>query len=157
MPSSARLSGSYETRGWISAGAPATTAPTPYNSQIDPGLVTVSSTGVVTVIAWQTVRAGLQYYLPGLDGRMWVSANYANVFSPNAPNLLTITPATATAKAATNAASIRNALNWFDVNVMGDVTPALRLGLEYAYSADKYVSGVSALNHRVQASAFYIF
>jgi hypothetical protein len=142
----------------LPVGSPAGTAATPYNPQVDPGIVTISSTGVVTLIQWQTVRAGLQYYLPGLDGKMWISANYANVFSPNEPTLVsTITPATMTTKAVTNASTLRNALNWFDVNVMGDLTPAVRLGLEYAYSADKYLDGLTGTNHRVQGSAFFIF
>jgi len=142
----------------VPAGSPAGTASTTaYNPQIDPGLVTVDGKGNVTVIQWQTIRAGLQYTLPGLDGKMWISGNYANVTSPNAPSLITTTAATATAKATTNAATIRNSLNWFDVNVMGDLTPAVRLGVEYAYSADKYVDGQTGTNHRVQGSAFYIF
>jgi hypothetical protein len=142
----------------VPAGSPAgTVSTTAYNPQIDPGLVTVDSKGNVTVIQWQTIRGGLQYYLPGLDGKMWISGNYANVTSPNAPGLITTTPATATAKATTNANTIRNALNWFDVCVMGDLTPAVRLGIEYAYSADKYVDSQIGVNHRVQGSAFYIF
>jgi hypothetical protein len=142
----------------VPAGSPAgTVSTTPYNSQIDPGIVTIDGKGNVTMIQWRTVRVGLQYYFPGLDGKMWISANYSNVSSPNAPNLLTTTPATATAAATTNAASIRNALNWFDVNVMGDLTPAVRLGIEYALSSDKYVDGMTGTNHRVQGSAFYIF
>jgi hypothetical protein len=136
--------------------APGTT-PTPYNPQIDTGLVNVGSSGNMTVIKWQTIRGGVQYYLPGLDGKMWISGNYANVSSPNAPTLLTTTPATATTKATTNASAIRNALNWFDVCVMGDLTPAVRLGVEYAYSGDKYVDGQTGVNHRVQGSAFFIF
>ena len=142
----------------VPANSPAgTVSTTAYNPDIDAGLVTVSGSGVVTPIQWQTIRAGLQYTLPRLDGKMWISANYANVSSPNAPNLLTVTPATATAKATTNAAAIRNALNWFDVNIMGDLTPAVRLGIEYAYSGDKYADGQTGVNHRVQGSAFYIF
>ncbi len=136
------------------AGAVSTT---PYNPQIDPGLVTIDGKGNVTLIEWQTIRGGLQYYFPGLDGKMWISGNYANVSSPNAPNLLTTTTVAATGKTTTNAAAVRNALNWFDVNLMGDVTPAVRLGVEYAYSADKYLDGTTAPNHRVQGSAFYIF
>jgi hypothetical protein len=31
------------------------------------------------------------------------------------------------------------------------------LGLEYANTRDTYVSGVFAINHRVQLSAFFIF
>lgn len=142
----------------VPLGSPTgTVSTTAYNPQIDPGLVTVDAKGNVTVIQWQTIRAGLQYYLPGLNGKMWISGNYANVSSPNAPGLITTTAATATAKATTNANAIRNALNWFDVNVMGDITPAVRLGIEYTYSADKYVDNQVGVNHRVQGSAFYIF
>jgi hypothetical protein len=142
----------------VPVGSPAgTVSTTPYNPQIDPGFVTIDGKGNMTLIGWQTLRAGLQYYLPGLDGRMWISANYANVTSPNAPSLVTTTAATATTKATTNATTIRDALNWFDVNIMGDLTPAVRLGVEYAYSADKYADGTTAPNHRVQGSAFYIF
>ena len=130
---------------------------TAYNPQIDPGFVTVDAKGNVTVIQWQTIRGGLQYYLPGLDGKMWISGNYANVSSPNAPGLVTTTTATAKAPATSNANTIRNALNWFDVCVMGDITPAVRLGIEYAYSADKYADSQIGVNHRVQGSAFYIF
>jgi hypothetical protein len=141
----------------LPANSPAGTAATPYNPDIDAGLVTVDGKGNVTVIQWRTIRGGLQYMLPGLDGRMWISGNYANVTSPNAPGLVTVTPATMTAKASTNAATIRDALNWFDVNVMGDLTPAVRLGIEYAYSADRYADGQTGVNHRAQASAFYVF
>jgi hypothetical protein len=142
-----------------SGSASTAVSTTAYNPQIDPGLVTVDGHGNVTVIQWQTIRAGLQYYFPGLDGKMWISGNYANVSSPNAPSLLTTTTATVAGKTTTttNAASIRNTLNWFDVNLMGDLTPAVRLGLEYAYSADKYCDGQTGVNHRVQGSAFYIF
>jgi len=144
----------------VPAGSPAgTVSTTPYNSDVDAGFVTVNSKGDVTVIQWRTLRAGLQYTIPGLDGKMWLSSNYANVTSPNAPTLLTSTSTTTAGKTTTttNASSIRNALNWFDVNVMGDLTPAVRLGIEYAFSADKYADGVTGVNHRAQASAFYIF
>jgi len=142
----------------VPAGSPVgTVSTTAYNPQIDPGLVTVDGKGNVTVIQWQTLRAGLQYYFPGMDGKMWLSANYANVSSPNAPGLVTTTAATATAKATSNAATIRNALNWFDVLVMGDITPAVRLGVEYAYSADRYADSQTGVNHRVQGSAYFIF
>ncbi len=142
----------------VPAGSAAgTVSTTAYNPQIDSGLVTVDGKGNVTVIEWQTLRAGLEYTFPGVDGRLRLSGNYANVTSPNALKLLTTTPATATAAATTNAAKIRDALNWFDVCLMGDLTPAVRLGVEYAYSTDKYADGESGVNHRVQASAFYVF
>ena len=38
-------------------------------------------------------------------------------------------------------ATIRDAMNFFDVNLMGDLTPAVRLGIEFAYYADRYMDG----------------
>lgn len=135
--------------------------PTVYNPQLDPGIASINANNQVSFIDVRTIRAGLQYYFPGLDGRMWFSANYANVSIPNAASFVTTStvPAMGTtpAKMVTTASTLRSSLNFFDALVMGDVTPAVRLGLEYALYADKYVDGVSGVNHRVQGSAFYIF
>jgi len=142
----------------VPAGSPpGTPSTTPYNPQLDAGLVTVDAKGNATVIQWQTLRAGLQYTLPGLDGRFWIAANYANVTSPNAPRLITQIGATATARATTNAPAIRNVLNWFNVYFMSELTPAVRLGFAYAYSNDKYLDGQSGTNHRLEGSAYYVF
>ena len=74
----------------VPAGSPAgIVSTTPYNPQIDPGFVSVDGVGNVSVIEWQTIRLGLQYTLPRLDGKMWIAANYANVSAPNAPSLVT--------------------------------------------------------------------
>jgi hypothetical protein len=135
---------------------------TVYNPQIDAGIATINPvTQAVSLINWRTVRGGLQYYFPGVDGKMWLSANYANVAVPNAASFVitTTTPAMGAtpAKTTSNAGTLRSTLNFFDVNVMGDLTPAVRLGLEYAYYTDKYEDGVSGTNHRVQGSAYYVF
>jgi hypothetical protein len=47
--------------------------------------------------------------------------------------------------------------NWADGNVMADITPAVRLGLEYSWFNQTYADSVSATDHRLQASIFYIF
>jgi hypothetical protein len=162
----------------VAAGDPVGSVASVYNPQADPGLAGINPvTGAVTLINWQTIRGGLQYYFPGVDGRMWLTANYANVTMPNASTFLgypsslaqgiAAAKATATTPAITAVTpvagklvaptTVRNALNFFDVALMGDLTPAVRLGIEYAYYVDKYMDGVSAPNHRVQASAFYIF
>jgi hypothetical protein len=52
---------------------------------------------------------------------------------------------------------LRSGEDFVDANIFADVTPAFRLGAEYAYSNDHYVDGVDAINHRFQFSAFYIF
>lgn len=160
---------------------PVGSVPSVYNPQADPGLAGINpATGAVTLVNWQTIRGGLQYYFPGVDGKMWLSANYANVTMPNAgtfasypatlaqgvaavkasagpPPVAAVTAVAPVAGKLVAPATLRNAMNFFDVLIMGDLTPAVRLGLEYAYYTDKYWDGVSGQNHRVQASAFYIF
>jgi len=116
--------------------------PTVYNPQIDNGIATINpASQAVSFIEWRTIRGGLQYYFPGMDGKMWLSGNYANVNSPNAGSFATTTttPATGTtpAKTTTTAGTLRSTLN--------------------AYYTDKYADGISGTNHRVQGSAYYIF
>ena len=118
-------------------------APT-YTPNVDPGLVVFNADGTLHLIQWQSAIVGLQYYFPKLNGRSWISANYSHMDSNNAklhgaPN------------------KVRNAEDWFDVNLFGDVTPAVRIGLEYAWFRDEYADGNTPINHRVQLSAFYLF
>ncbi len=115
-----------------------------FNPQIDPGIVTYDATGTLRFIQWTTYRIGAQYYLPGIDGKMWLSANYSHMGSANAKDYGAAT-------------SVLSSLDWFDLNVMGDLTPAVRLGLEYANYNTEYADGIHAIDHRVQGSAFFIF
>ena len=48
-------------------------------------------------------------------------------------------------------------MDWFDVNLFWDATPAVRFGAEYSYTKQTYGDGVEAKNTRGQFSAFYIF
>ena len=115
-----------------------------YNPHIDPGIAVYDALGNLHFIQWTTFRGGLQYYLPGLDGKMWVSANYSRVQTANAQRLGAL-------------AATLSSLDWFDFNVMGDITPAVRVGVEYANYNTFYGDAVHAIDHRVQGSAFYIF
>ena len=122
----------------------ATPAPT-YTPNIDPGLAVFNINGInVDLIQWQSYIFGLQYYLPGLKGRGWISANYSHMDSNNSSS-----------HGAAN--KVRFKEDWADVNLFGDVTPAVRIGLEYAWFRDQYVDGNAPVNHRVQLSAFYLF
>jgi len=115
-----------------------------YNSQIDPGMVVYGSDGILHAVQWTTYRVGAQYYFPGLDGKMWISGNYSRTSSSNASTF-------------GNANATLDHVDWFDVNLMGDLTPAVRLGIEYANYNTSYADGIHALNHRIYTSAFYIF
>jgi hypothetical protein len=124
----------------------ATPAPAyaPATGTLDGGLAVFNSDGTLHLIQWQSYLFGLQYYLPALNGRAWISANYSHLSSNNA-------------KQHGAAAKIRDHEDWFDVNLFGDVTPAVRLGLEYSFFRDAYVDGNTPVNHRVQLSVFYLF
>jgi hypothetical protein len=112
---------------------------------IDNGIATYTAGGQLNFIQWTSYLIGAQYYLPGLDGRLWVSGNFSHMESSNTPKLYA------------SSTKVRGAEDWWDVNLFGDVTPALRLGLEYAQFIDHYVDGNSPTNQRVQLSGFFIF
>ena len=118
-------------------------APT-YAASVDPGLAVYDPTGEMHLIQWTTYFAGLQYYLPGVDGRLWVSANYSHSESSNARLFGAPTKA-------------RLGEDWFDACVFGDATPQIRLGVEYGNFNDQYGDGHHAINHKVQFDAFYVF
>jgi hypothetical protein len=124
--------------------APPAVAPV-YAANIDPGIATYDSNGNLHFIQWIAVLAGAQYYVPGLDGKMFVSANYSHLESPNTGDYFP------------NSKSVRKAQDWWDVTVMGDITDAVRLGVEYANTRDEYLDGNHARNQRGQVSAWYIF
>ena len=131
-------------------------APT-YPQDIDDGLVTFDQNGVMHPIQWTSYLVGLQWYLPGLDGKVWVSGNFSHMESGNSAQFTRTNPLT-------NPADINypsytlvlQSRNWFDVNFFADVG-AVRLGAEYANFNDQYVDGVHAINHRVQVSGFFLF
>jgi len=128
---------------------PTGAAPAPaYTVDADPTLIVFDNTGVAHLIQWQSVLVGLQYYLPGLDGRMWVSSNYSHLSSDNAAKY-----------ASSLITGARKHEDFVDANLFADVLPSVRLGLEYAFFRDVYSDAGStfAVNHRVQLSAFYLF
>jgi hypothetical protein len=122
--------------------APAGGAPPVAN--IDPGIVTYDAGGGLHGIQWTSYLVGAQYYLPGIDGKIFISGNYSHIQSANSHFY--------GAAARTTAAE-----DWFDVNLFADPVPAVRVGLEYANFNTMTVDGIHSLNHRLQLSGFFIF
>jgi hypothetical protein len=114
-------------------------------ANIDAGIIGFDTGGGIHGIQWTTYLIGGQYYLPGLDGRMWISGSYSHIESNNI-QLYTTTPTT-----------ITKAEDWFDVNLFADPVPAVRVGLEYANFNTMTLDGIHSINHRLQLSGFYIF
>jgi hypothetical protein len=125
----------YVTKGVTSTAA----------ANIDPGYVMYDNLGNLVLVEWESWIFGLQYYLPALDGRVWITGNISNIRSSNLQNGFG-TPS----KARLSEIFADGCLFW-------DPTDAVRLGVETAMFDDEYVDRTHAQNLRVQFSAFYIF
>ena len=119
------------------------TAPA-YTPNIDSGIVSYDAGGGLHGIQWTTFLIGAQYYVPGLDGALWISGNYSHTSSDNAGRFGA-------------PAKVRQVEDWFDVSLFVDPTPAVRIGIEYANYNDMYFDGNHAINHRGQLSGFFIY
>ena len=114
-----------------------------YTPDVDTGPVVFTPDGVLHPVRWEAFVVGLQYALPP-SGRFWVTANYSQLASRNAQDLGVPT-------------RVFTFSRWFDANLFCEVTPAVRLGLEYAWFGQTYADGAQTQNHRAQLSAFYLF
>lgn len=115
-------------------------APT-YTPDIDPGIAVYDKSGKLQLVQWTTFLVGAQYYLPGLEGRAWVSLNYARAQSSNAKSL----------------SGVWETKEWYDVNLFADPLPFLRFGLEAGRFHDTYADGTNAFAYRGRFTGFMFF
>lgn len=131
---------------------PALANPPPvYTPDIDNGLVTFDSSGVLHTIDWQTFMAGVQYYVPPM-GRVILSANYTEAYSKNMENLYP--QGGAEIGLLTKVAKL---LRYADANVFWDVTPAVRVGGSFQVTTTEYIDGETPRNFRFMAQGLYFF
>ena len=121
---------------------------------VDPGLVMwfpdAAAAGGFSLhaVQWSTAMVGLQYYLP-VKNYTWLAVNYSNTQSDNAKYFGGLSAA--------GAKKVWNSENFYDVSLLSDVTPAVRLGLEGALYDMTYVDNTEGKDYRLQFSAFYLF
>lgn len=120
-----------------------TPAPT-YSPNYDPGLAVFAPDGTLHLIGWQTYLIGGQYYLPGTNGRLWVSGNYSHMSSPNSSSY---GPAT----------KVKIGEDWFSASIWGDVTSQVRMGFGYSNYNDQYADSHHAINHHLGFNSFFVF
>jgi hypothetical protein len=133
-----------------SAGINFPTIPgTTYTPDIDPGIVTYDQRGGLHAIEWTTYLVGAELYLPPRS-RWWISGNYGHLESANSHYYTFGT-------CGTGPCGVLFAEDWFDANLSSDLTPSIRVGVEYANFNDTYVNGLKAINHRGQLSGFFLF
>jgi hypothetical protein len=131
---------------------PALVQPAPtYNANIDDGIVTFDTRGVLHTIDWRTLVGGFQYYLPP-NGRVFITGNITHSYSKNIDklyprggsevNLLTY---------------VARQTRYYDVNVFFDATSAIRVGASLQYTAVEYIDGNKPHNVREMLQALYVF
>ncbi len=131
---------------------PAQANPPPeYEGNIDAGLVSFDTQGVLHTIDWQAFRVGLVYYLPP-TGRLIFSANYTQAYSKNMRDLFP--RGGAEIELLTRVA---DRSRYVDANLFFDATPALRFGISGSYMVVKYIDGDEPHNWRGRAQAMYFF
>jgi hypothetical protein len=114
---------------------PAQQNPPPvYTGDVDNGLVTFDTLGVLHTINWWAFKAGLQYYLPG-DTRLIFSANYTQSHSNNMGKLFLAGGAEIELLG-----TIADTSRYADANLFFDLTPSVRLGISGQYTEVEYLA-----------------
>ncbi len=140
-----------------------TAVPPAWPTNIDQGLVTYDITPggfALHPIQWTSILGGIEYYLPGLNGKVWVSGNYSHTQSNNTSQFARAasdTPNPGEYFYPASTAQVRHGEDWWDANVFFDPVASVRVGLELAEFMDHYVDGFTAKNYRAQASGFFLF
>ena len=137
---------------------PAAVYPPPlYEANIDAGLVSFDTQGILHTIDWMAFRVGLQYYLPP-DGRWIFSANYTQAHSANMAMLFPQGGAEIDLQT-----HVADTLRYADSKLTFDVTPVVRVGVTGQYTQTVYLPNPGSLyrdkphNIRVSGSALYLF
>jgi hypothetical protein len=143
----------------------------PYPQDVDNGLVDFcpiakgvpasgcsGNAGSLVGIQWTTLIVGLQYYLPGVGGHVWIAGNVSYQHSNNTQDFTrNANPAMSVNYYGSTTYAVRQSEIFADGNVFVQVVPAVRLGAEYAYFNDLYVDGIHGVNNRFQVSGWFIF
>jgi hypothetical protein len=135
----------------------------PWPTNVDQGLVTYDITPggfALHPVQWTSVLGGLEYYLPGLSGKAWISGNVSHIQSNNTSQFARDNAAPPNPDVyfyPSSQAQVRKSEDWWDANVFFDPVASVRVGLEFAAFYDHYVDAFTATNYRAQASGFFIF
>ena len=138
---------------------PAMTYPPPLyeSANVDQGLVSFDTQGVLHTIDWTAFRIGLQYYLPS-TGRWIVSANYTQSHSANMAMLYPRGGAEIDLQT-----HVADTGRYVDAKLTFDVTPVVRVGVSSQFTQTVYLPREDnpdrdkPHNLRVSGQAIYLF
>jgi hypothetical protein len=131
--------------------------PPTWPQDVDNGMVEYDLNGNLHGIQLRTYLAGLQYYLPGLKGHVWITGNYAHTESPNASQFTQAQPGEPDANSLPLNYTVLSKEDFVDGCAFWQIVPGARIGFEYAFFRDQYADGVAAVNNRFQGSGYFIF
>jgi hypothetical protein len=118
-----------------------------YPANIDPGIVTFDSDNRLRTCDWEGFVVGLQYYLPILDGRVWLSGNHSQVKSDNIKD---ITPLPGWG-------GIYTISKYYDGSLFVAITDAIQMGASFQVVQQTLGDGVKAQNYRSEFGMHMFF
>jgi hypothetical protein len=130
--------------------------PPQYTPNVDNGLVTFDTLGVLHTIDWWAAKGAFQYYLPG-SGRVFLAGNFTYAHSRNIGKLY---PAGGTEIELLGSIADKSLSG--DASLFFDATPAIRFGISGQYTQVRYLRNSASpeqepYNIRGIAQALYTF
>lgn len=129
---------------------PAQASPPPmYQPDVDNGLVSFDTLGVLHTIDWWAAKGGLQYYMPAhfilsLNATYAQSKNMAKLFPKGGAEIELL-------------GSVADKTMYGEATLLWDATPSVRFGLSGQYTRVHYLDGNEPHNIRAIGQALYIF
>jgi hypothetical protein len=124
-----------------------TNPPPVYTPNIDSGIVTFDGDNRLRTCNWEGFVAGLQYYLPIANGRLWVSGTHSEVRSSNIKD---ITPLPGWGGIYTHA-------SYYDGSLFLAITEQIQVGIALQRSSQTFGDGVIAWNWRSELGMHMFF
>ncbi|MDB4981189.1 MAG: hypothetical protein JWM82_1941 [Myxococcales bacterium] len=125
----------------------ASNAPPVYTPNIDSGIVTFDGDNRLRTCNWEGFVAGLQYYLPIANGRVWVSGIHSQVKSNN---IVEITPLA-------GRGGVYNHSKYYDGSLFVAITDAIQMGVSISRIDQTLGDGVPVQNYRTSFATQMFF
>jgi len=132
--------------GTVNAAIPPAMAggmPGTYTPNFDAGFAAYDATGHLELIKWTSYMVGAEFYPGVAKGRLGLFGNYGHMESSNSQSFA--------------GANTRKSEDFFDIGLFFDPTKQTRIGADYGFYKDHYVTGLNGINHSVMTSAWLFF
>jgi predicted porin len=125
-----------------------------YSTNIDPGILQYDTAGNLRALKWQTFMVGAQYFLPP-TGRISIGANYTQGNSDNITDGLTATAPAGCPQCTLG--SVFKKSQFFEAVVLGDLTPAVRIGAAWQRIQQTRGDDAVSKNNRLELAVYFFF